>query len=134
MAEGESPKWTPKRKRGEDTSLIPVKFNFDLSKTAAADDGNGSPRSQVAHKFLGLDIAQSDSKDAAYTTAKFQLGDEDDTTRKRQRSDAATEPIPEPSPTPIRDTTEGSLHHTYPSINRLSQSQPQPHKLSLIHI
>jgi hypothetical protein len=49
---------TPKRKRGQEHHAItPIQFSFDLSGTSASDDGSSSPRSRVAHKFRGLDLA-----------------------------------------------------------------------------
>lgn len=51
---------TPKRKRGIETSITPVIFNFDLSRSAASEDGGNSPRSKVAHKFRGLALGGED--------------------------------------------------------------------------
>uniref|UniRef100_A0A8H7TTZ3 Uncharacterized protein n=1 Tax=Bionectria ochroleuca TaxID=29856 RepID=A0A8H7TTZ3_BIOOC len=50
----ETPKATPKRKRGPETILTPIPFSFDLSQSTSSDDGSNSPRSNVAHRFRGL--------------------------------------------------------------------------------
>lgn len=50
----DTPTATPKRKRGVETTITPVAFNFDLSRAVAAEDGGDSPRSKVVHKFRGL--------------------------------------------------------------------------------
>lgn len=52
-----APTTTPKRKRGVETSITPVAFNFDLSR--APEDGGDSPRSRVVHKFRGLALESS---------------------------------------------------------------------------
>lgn len=78
-----SPKATPKRKRGDEAPLSPIKFSFDLSRSESAEDGSCSPRSKVAHRFRGLDlgggggVVNDDAND----------GDSPDSARKRQRSD-----------------------------------------------
>lgn len=61
----DTPVTTPKRKRGVDTSLTPVIFKFDPSRTPATDDGGESPRSKVAHKFRGLALEGADEEGEA---------------------------------------------------------------------
>ncbi|KAK3180137.1 hypothetical protein K4F52_008439 [Lecanicillium sp. MT-2017a] len=56
---GSSPTSTPKRKRGDDTPLTPIKFSFGLDGDDAPEDGSSSPRSSVAHRFRGLGLESS---------------------------------------------------------------------------
>ncbi|GAO17737.1 uncharacterized protein UV8b_07404 [Ustilaginoidea virens] len=50
-----APAGSSKRKRGEeDIAVSPIKFSFDFCSTNSTDDGSGSPRSKVAHRFRGL--------------------------------------------------------------------------------
>jgi hypothetical protein len=51
-----SPISTPKRKRGEEAPLTPIKFSFGLDKQEPSEDGSGSPRSNVTHRFRGLGL------------------------------------------------------------------------------
>ncbi|KAG6013954.1 hypothetical protein E4U54_006072 [Claviceps lovelessii] len=82
---------TPKRKRGEDLATNSLgTFSFDLSRPDTSEDGHGSPRSKMAHRFLGLalgsggggfqnDIDDGDDDDNGHDTMN--------TTRKRQKLD-----------------------------------------------
>ena len=54
-----SPTSTPKRKRGEEAPLTPIKFSFGLDKEEPSEDGSSSPRSSVAHRFRGLGLEGS---------------------------------------------------------------------------
>ncbi|KAH7155139.1 hypothetical protein B0J13DRAFT_544870 [Dactylonectria estremocensis] len=45
---------TPKRKRGDEPWLSPIKFSFEPPNASTSKDGSSSPRSAVAHKFRGL--------------------------------------------------------------------------------
>ena len=77
-----SPTTTPKRKRGEELPVTPIKFSFDPSKTEPSEDGN-SPRTAVAHRFRGLALeggggVAGDEPDDIQAT---------DATRKRRRPD-----------------------------------------------
>ncbi len=51
-----SPTSTPKRKRGDDTPLMPVQFSFGLERDDLPEDGSSSPRSSVANRFRGLGL------------------------------------------------------------------------------
>lgn len=128
MADTSNPT-TPKRKRGKDTMLTPIKFSFD-PRAAAVEDGNSSPRSKVAHKFRGLDLGSQATANDADAIDDF------DSPPKRQRSDETSSQLPPQVVTDIqettepqsetanvKDTSEGSLQHGYPSINRLSESK-----------
>lgn len=142
-----SPLNTPKRKRGGETKLSPIKFSFDPSANPDPDDEGNSPRTKVAHKFSGLALesgggAASDDSDLDVQAA--------DLMRKRQRADGETMAISQPvdgtgsegrmAPAPefvVRggEATEaaqlgGALHRAYPSINRLSDSKSRAKKRS----
>ncbi|KAG9251012.1 uncharacterized protein F5Z01DRAFT_328862 [Emericellopsis atlantica] len=131
---------TPKRKRGVETAITPIKFTFDVNR---AEDGDGnSPRSKVAHKFRGLDL-QGESGGGVGAASVGDNKDDADA-RKRQRGDdemadegavpaeevsSGEQTIPEPD-LPLEpprsvglDVPDGSLQRAYPSINRLSDSQ-----------
>ncbi|KAH7156909.1 hypothetical protein EDB81DRAFT_788307 [Dactylonectria macrodidyma] len=45
---------TPKRKRGDEPWISPIKFSFEPPNASTSKDGSSSPRSAVAHKFRGL--------------------------------------------------------------------------------
>ncbi|KAK2595556.1 hypothetical protein QQS21_006730 [Conoideocrella luteorostrata] len=80
-----SPVTTPKRKRGEDVAINPIKFSFDLSQPEPTEEESGSPRSKVAHRFRGLALGSGGG-------VQDDDGDDNgsaDATRKRQKSDAA---------------------------------------------
>ncbi|KPM44277.1 hypothetical protein AK830_g2286 [Neonectria ditissima] len=84
-----SPKITPKRKRGEDLWLSPIKFSFVPPTASTDDDGSNSPRSSVARKFRGLVLesgggAASDDSDAI------------ESLRKRPRPDDVMLEAPQP--------------------------------------
>ncbi|KAL7951422.1 hypothetical protein V8C42DRAFT_304060 [Trichoderma barbatum] len=137
---------TPKRKRGVDVSISPLKFSFDLSATGTPEDGGNSPRSStVVHRFRGLALGNG----GAVVEAADEMDVESDASaRKRHKPDQdAAQVQPQPAsqmePGPEMETTavvemadravlqlevpppsaEGLLQHTYPSINRLSESQ-----------
>jgi hypothetical protein len=123
-----SPIITPKRKRGEDTALAPIKFSFDLAAGIAPEDGSNSPSSKVTHKFFGLAL------EGGVATAEDH-GDGAETLAKRQKPDAVMEDVAEsvvavkndagllvPQPD-IPQASSGSLQQSYPSINRLSESK-----------
>ncbi|KAL6852986.1 hypothetical protein ACO1O0_007535 [Amphichorda felina] len=136
------PKSTPKRKRGVNTAITPIKFSFDPTQ-AVSEDGNDSPRSKVAHRFRGLALEGEGGSGVAPTT------DDDDAdlaTRKRQRpdvdmtevpegpvvavADSEGEAVPQPdvpgetsSKPPGEQPPEGTLQSAYPSINRPSESR-----------
>jgi len=130
---------TPKRKRGVETAITPIKFTFDVNR-AEDEDGN-SPRSKVAHKFRGLDLRGESGGGVGAASVDENKDDAD--APKRQRGDdemadesAVTaevspggETIPEPDiplvpPRSVSlDVPDGSLQRAYPSINRLSDSQ-----------
>ncbi|UKZ76306.1 hypothetical protein TrVFT333_004008 [Trichoderma virens FT-333] len=137
---------TPKRKRGADVSVSPLKFSFDLSTTGTPEDGGNSPRSStVVHRFRGLAL---ENGGAVIEAADEMDVESDASTRKRHKpdqDDALVQPQPEsqllPGPemgtTAVLDMTdrampqlevpppssEGLLQKAYPSINRLSESQ-----------
>lgn len=75
-------KSTPKRKRGDELTLSPIKFSFDLSSAEPVpEDGSNSPRSKVAHRFRGLVLeggggASTDDGDIAESLPKRQRSDE----------------------------------------------------------
>lgn len=78
-----SPKSTPKRKRGDEPWISPIKFSFEPPTASTSNDGSSSPRSAVAHKFRGLALesgggATSDDNDD---------NDAIESLRKRQRPD-----------------------------------------------
>ena len=151
-------KSTPKRKRGEETTLSPIKFSFELSAAPpSSEDGNSSPRSKVAHKFRGLALeggggAASDDSDIADSMRKRHRPDEvmrDDDVPEPDRVDPAEDeeerpmvvavPLPEPevalgeaeiSLTHAAPQLDTGLHRSYPSINRLSDSKSRVKKRS----
>ncbi|CAM1504049.1 Fc.00g016400.m01.CDS01 [Cosmosporella sp. VM-42] len=152
-------KSTPKRKRGEETTLSPIKFSFELSvPPPSSDDGNSSPRSNVAHKFRGLALeggggAASDDSDIAESMRKRQRPDEvmrdvdgsepvrsDIVEHKEDRPVIVAVPLPEPEvalgeakisltqAAPQLDPA--GLQRSYPSINRLTDSKSRVKKRS----
>lgn len=75
-----APTTTPKRKRGVETSITPVAFNFDLSRSP--EDGGDSPRSRVVHKFRGL----------ALESSAFDEGDDEEGEDQARGGGGAAEP------------------------------------------
>lgn len=149
MAEPAStPAATPKRKRGVDTLIAPIQFSFNPDQTP--EDCSNSPRSKVAHRFRGLDIASGGgvaaddeaSNSEAETRGKRQRPDEDmkDASEDTEETHAhdlpqpvgitdaegKTVPQPEVAQEPSEGglkLPEGSIQRAYPSINRLSESK-----------
>ena len=128
-----------KRKRGDEAGLTPIRFSFDLSRTAAPEDGSSSPSSRVAHKFRGLDLEGGGTPVPASDT-DVDVDVDADAMRKRQRPDEMMLDAPQPHtvaftncegktvPQPEvamegHDPDEGSLQRSYPSINRLTESK-----------
>ncbi|KAG5930270.1 hypothetical protein E4U42_002482 [Claviceps africana] len=82
-------KLTSKRKRDENLAIeSPLSFCFNLPRPDTSEDGDRSPRSKMAHRFLGLALGSGgggllngngDDDEAAHSTT--------DTTRKRHKSD-----------------------------------------------
>lgn len=105
---------TPKRKRGVDTLLTPIKFSFDPDRTA--EDGGNSPRTKVAHSFRGLAIEGEGGSGVAFG------GDEaDSATRKRQRQDVDTTDLDAetvPKPEVDRETQREATGRTNPEDTR----------------
>ncbi|KAI6780220.1 uncharacterized protein J7T54_002999 [Emericellopsis cladophorae] len=131
---------TPKRKRGVETAITPIKFTFDVNR-AKDEDGN-SPRSNVAHKFRGLDLQEESG--GGVDAASVDENKDDADARKRQRGDdemadesadgsaevsswGPTLPEPDiplaPPGAVSLDVPDGSLQRAYSPINRLSDSQ-----------
>lgn len=115
-----SPTTTPKRKRGEELPITPIKFSFDPSKTEPSEDGN-SPRTAVAHRFRGLALGggggvagdEPDDVEAADATRKRQRPDED-MKDGAEAGDAAVEG--EPSETsPPRPQPDVAIASTEPT-------------------
>jgi hypothetical protein len=148
-----SPLITPKRKRGEETTLAPIKFSFDLSRNVSPEDGGNSPSSKVTHKFCGLAleggvVAAEDHGDIAESIAKRQKQDavmldvpEPVGDLPEDSSNGPSQIIPQPSPPQSEapqpdvpqpdipdETSSHSLHGSYPSINRLSESKSRGRK------
>ncbi|OAA45397.1 hypothetical protein NOR_03186 [Metarhizium rileyi] len=82
-----SPKSTPKRKRDGTMKPSPLRFSFELSRAEAPDDGSGSPRSKVAHRFRGLALGSGGGVVNEEADEETHHGDGSDSARKRQRSD-----------------------------------------------
>ncbi|KAF4966277.1 hypothetical protein FSARC_6010 [Fusarium sarcochroum] len=130
--------------------LDPLTFAAAASSSSSAnpEDGSNSPRSRVAHKFRGLAL---ESGGGAAVSSEDSDNLMEEAMRKRQKPDEimgdalptvqevvdldgksvlpSKEPLqgpeaPEPpqQPHPPKQT-DGSLHHAYPSINRLSESK-----------
>ncbi|KAG5951561.1 hypothetical protein E4U53_002815 [Claviceps sorghi] len=85
---------TSKRKRGENLAIdSPITFSFNLPRPDTSEDGDRSPRSKMAHRFLGLalgsggggfpndngDDDHDDHDEGSHTTT--------DATRKRRKFD-----------------------------------------------
>ncbi|KAG6035969.1 hypothetical protein E4U41_005855 [Claviceps citrina] len=81
----------PKRKRGEDDPLSsPIHFTLDSSQPDSLEDGDGSPRSKVVHRFLGLALGSGAGVRNDHGDDDDDDDDDDgtmDATRKRQKSD-----------------------------------------------
>ncbi|KAJ4170553.1 hypothetical protein NW754_006693 [Fusarium falciforme] len=129
---------TPKRKRGEQLWLSPIQFSFEVdpsssSSAANPDDGSNSPRSTVAHKFRGLALESG----GGATSNDNDDSDVHESARKRQRPDEMMRDAP-PTVQEVAEEdgqlaeaprpADSSLHHAYPSINRLSESKSKAKK------
>lgn len=133
----DKPKSTPKRKRGMNTVITPIKFSFDPTRTA--EDGNNSPRSKVAHRFRGLALEGEDGSGVASNDDNV-----DSATPKRQKPDVDMVEAPEAAIVTVTDPEgkvvpqpdvaeemqsagekppEGNLQQAYPSINQLSETK-----------
>jgi hypothetical protein len=77
---------TPKRKRGEELVLAPLKFSFDLSRTLSPEDGSSSPSSKVTHKFCGLALEGG-------VAAAEHHNDDAESLAKRQKQDTVMEDV-----------------------------------------
>ncbi|PHH85904.1 hypothetical protein CDD83_11020 [Cordyceps sp. RAO-2017] len=75
MSDPSSPAATPKRKRGQELPVTPIKFSFDPATVQSPEDGSQSPQSSVAHRFRGLALGGADDAETA------------DVVRKRRRPD-----------------------------------------------
>ncbi|KAH6891302.1 hypothetical protein B0T10DRAFT_308736 [Thelonectria olida] len=150
-----SPKVTPKRKRGEEAWISPIKFSFEAPTALVPEDGSNSPRSTVAHKFRGLALGSGggasndddDDGDAAEESLKKRHRPDEMMLDAPQVDgaviDLAQKPIPplqlsaeEPQAEPVtlpkspKSGAGASLHRAYPSINRLSDSKSRVKKRS----
>ncbi|KAJ4255536.1 hypothetical protein NW762_009533 [Fusarium torreyae] len=133
--------------------LDPLTFAAASASSANTEDGSNSPRSRVAHKFRGLAL---ESGGGAAVSSEDNDNLTEESMRKRQRPDEimgdapstvqevvdldgksvlpSKEPLQGPeAPEPPRQPhppkqTDGSLHHAYPSINRLSESKSRVKK------
>lgn len=148
-----SPKSTPKRKRGDEPWISPIKFSFEPPTASTSNDGSCSPRSAVAHKFRGLALesgggATSDDNDAIESLRKRQRPDDlmldvpqadppkvDDFVALDGKpvlsfSLAASAPAPQEEPVKLAQlpSPEGGLNRSYPSINRLAASKSRVKK------
>ncbi|PHH62881.1 hypothetical protein CDD81_6599 [Ophiocordyceps australis] len=82
---------SPKRKRGQDVPVTPLKFSFELGHIdRAANECSDSPRTCVTHKFRGLALAgdhdNDDEGDGSYDVDALGV--------KRQKSDQAMPDAP----------------------------------------
>ncbi|KAG6010558.1 hypothetical protein E4U21_005911 [Claviceps maximensis] len=93
-----SPLATFKRKRCENVATDrSIAFSFDLSRPDTSHDGDRSPRSKMAHRFLGLALGSGGGRGAAINDDGDDNDNDDDdddgspgtmdATRKRQKSD-----------------------------------------------
>ncbi|KAH6983139.1 hypothetical protein BKA56DRAFT_483942 [Ilyonectria sp. MPI-CAGE-AT-0026] len=148
-----SPKSTPKRKRGDEPWISPIKFSFEPPTASTSNDGSSSPRSAVAHKFRGLALesgggATSDDNDAIESLRKRQRPDDlmldapqadppkvDDFVALDGKpvlsfSLAASTATPQEEPVKLAQlpSLDGGLNRSYPSINRLADSQSRVKK------
>ncbi|KAH8706476.1 hypothetical protein BGZ61DRAFT_221444 [Ilyonectria robusta] len=148
-----SPKSTPKRKRGDEPWISPIKFSFEPPTASTSNDGSSSPRSAVAHKFRGLALesgggATSDDNDAIESLRKRQRPDDlmldapqadppkvDDFVALDGKpvlsfSLAASAATPQEEPVKLAQlpSPDGGLNRSYPSINRLADSKSRVKK------
>ncbi|GJN82654.1 hypothetical protein PLIIFM63780_006197 [Purpureocillium lilacinum] len=130
-----SPKATPKRKRGQDLPITPIKFSFDPSTTQPAEDGGSSPASRVAHRFRGLALGGAGGGGGVDDAARDSHRDGDDsdddaamTANKRPRpdedmSDVAEAPAPSGEPSTPRNAEAANSNPEPPATEA---SPPRP--------
>ncbi|KAF7555745.1 hypothetical protein G7046_g6487 [Stylonectria norvegica] len=124
MADASPTKNTPKRKRGEQTQLSPVKFSFEVPTEAVAEDGSDSPRSKVAQKFRGLALdggggAASDDNEVA-----------DLLMRKRQKPDEVMHDVATFPGVSVLDFRKDSLAPPEENTHRFQSTNEAPPKTS----
>lgn len=129
---------TPKRKRGVETAITPIKFTFDPSR--ASEEGANSPRTKVAHKFHGLDLDGEGGGGVAIGSSIEEDDARPDVALKRQRQDvemhdgpadglAAQENVPSQ---PAAATAEPTTQDNEPSLpfGGIDLPQSSPTQLS----
>ena len=98
-----SPLVTPKRKRGDNIPISPVKFSFSLSRADTPDDESNSPQSNVTHRFRALGLG---SGGGVPTCDNGDDSDDTEAARKRQKpdevmTDAAVEDLQKANDSPL---------------------------------
>ncbi|KAK4249328.1 hypothetical protein C7999DRAFT_39584 [Corynascus novoguineensis] len=83
----DSPFTTPKRKRSEMLSDDALRLNtttqFTFDVNSAAEDGNASPRTRVAHRFRGLALGSGGGGNRPQAESSAIDNDAEDSSRKR---------------------------------------------------
>ncbi|PHH73656.1 hypothetical protein CDD82_5334 [Ophiocordyceps australis] len=92
---------SPKRKRGQDGPVTPIKFSFELGHISeAASECSASPRTCVTHKFRGLALAgdyDNDDDDRSHDVAALGV--------KRQKSDQVMPDVPASAGVPATNSS-----------------------------
>ncbi|KAJ6441017.1 ABC transporter CDR4 [Purpureocillium lavendulum] len=121
-----SPKATPKRKRGQELPITPIKFSFDPSNAQPAEDGGGSPASRVAHRFRGLALGTAGGGGGVNDAAHDRHRDDDDGTDDEAATTASKRQRPDEDMPDITDESASSSSPPSPKDAHAADPNPEP--------